>query len=100
VCDQLKMARTLLKSKVSPYFADMTKRYALREDQWERIKDSLPGREETVGVSARDNRLFIEAVPLPRRHCLEGLARALWRLSRGVSAPLTLEQNWGVATSF
>jgi transposase len=40
----------------------MTRRYALRDNQWERIKDLLPGREETVGVTAKDNRLFIEAV--------------------------------------
>jgi transposase len=40
----------------------MTRRYALRDDQWERIQDLLPGREGTVGVSAKDNRLFVEAV--------------------------------------
>ena len=40
----------------------MTRRYALRDDQWERIKDLLPGREETVGVTAKNNRLFVEAV--------------------------------------
>jgi transposase len=40
----------------------MTRRYALRDDQWERIKDLLPGRQDTVGVTARDNRLFVEAV--------------------------------------
>ena len=40
----------------------MTKRYGLRDDQWERIKEMLPGREGTVGVTARDNRLFAEAV--------------------------------------
>ena len=39
-----------------------TRRYALRDDQWERIKNLLPGREETVGVTAKDNRLFVEAV--------------------------------------
>ena len=39
-----------------------TRRYALRDDQWERIKDDLPGREGHVGVTARDNRLFVEAV--------------------------------------
>ncbi|NEO64334.1 MAG: IS5 family transposase [Moorea sp. SIO4G2] len=38
------------------------RRYALRDDQWERIKDLLPGRKETVGVTAKDNRLFVEAV--------------------------------------
>lgn len=40
----------------------MTRRYALRDDQWERIKHLLPGREDTVGVTAKDNRLFVEAV--------------------------------------
>ncbi len=38
------------------------RRYALRDDQWDRIRDLLPGREGTVGVTARDNRLFVEAV--------------------------------------
>lgn len=34
----------------------MTRRYALRDDQWERIKNLFPGREGTVGVTAKDNR--------------------------------------------
>jgi transposase len=34
----------------------------LRDDQWDRIKDLLPGREGCVGVTAKDNRLFVEAV--------------------------------------
>jgi len=38
------------------------RRYGLRDDQWERIKDLLPGRVGHVGVTARDNRLFVEAV--------------------------------------
>jgi len=38
------------------------KRYALRDDQWERIKDLLPGRQGSVGCNAKDNRLFVEAV--------------------------------------
>ena len=38
------------------------RRYALRDDQWERIKDLLPGRRESVGCTAKDNRLFVEAV--------------------------------------
>jgi transposase len=37
-------------------------RHALRDDQWERIKDFLPGREGHVGGTAADNRLFVEAV--------------------------------------
>ena len=40
----------------------MTKRYALRDDQWERIKHLLPGRQGHMGVTAGDNRLFVEAV--------------------------------------
>jgi transposase len=38
------------------------KRYGLRDDQWDRIKDILPGQEGYVGVTAKDNRLFVEAV--------------------------------------
>ncbi|MGH8163719.1 MAG: IS5 family transposase [Rhodanobacteraceae bacterium] len=38
------------------------RRYGLRDDQWEGIRDLLPGRQGHVGVTARDNRLFIEAV--------------------------------------
>ena len=40
----------------------MTRRYALRDDQWERIKDLLPGRAGQPGAQARDNRLFVDAV--------------------------------------
>ena len=40
----------------------MTRRYGLRDDQWERIKDFLPGRAGHVGGTAKDNRLFVEAV--------------------------------------
>jgi transposase len=38
------------------------RRYALHDDQWERIKDLLLGREGHVGANAKDNRLFVEAV--------------------------------------
>ena len=40
----------------------MEHRYALRDDQWERIKDLLPGRAGHVGATAHDNRLFVDAV--------------------------------------
>ena len=30
-------------------------RYALRDEQWDRIKDMLPGRQDTVGVTAKNN---------------------------------------------
>ena len=38
------------------------RRYGLRDDQWERIKELLPGRKGSVGATASDNRLFVEAV--------------------------------------
>jgi transposase len=38
------------------------RRDGLRDEQWDRIKDLLPGREGHVGVTARNNRLFVEAV--------------------------------------
>ena len=37
-------------------------RYGLRDDEWKRIKDLLPGRAGSVGVTAANNRLFVEAV--------------------------------------
>ena len=40
----------------------MTRRYALSDAQWDRIKDLLPGRVGHVGRPALDNRLFVEAV--------------------------------------
>jgi transposase len=38
------------------------RRYGLRDDQWERIEGLLPGRAGHVGVTAKDNRRFVEAV--------------------------------------
>ena len=40
----------------------MTKRYGLRDDQRDRIKGMLPGHSVPVGVTAKDNKLFVEAV--------------------------------------
>jgi hypothetical protein len=40
----------------------LMRRYALRDDQWDRIKDLLPGRDGHVGGAAKDNRLFVDAV--------------------------------------
>ena len=37
-------------------------RYGLSDDQWERIKDLLPGKLGDVGATAQDNRRFVEAV--------------------------------------
>src|SRR3954468_1362643 len=38
------------------------RRHALRDDRRERIEGLLPGREGWVGVTAKDDRLFVEAV--------------------------------------
>ena len=37
-------------------------RKMLRDDQWERIEHLLPGKASDRGVTARDNRRFVEAV--------------------------------------
>ena len=50
-----------------------TRRYALRDDQWQRIEHLLSGRVGTVGVTAKDNRPFVEAVLYRYR------AGILWR---------------------
>ena len=41
----------------------MERRYGLRDDQWERVERlGLPGRSGHVGVTAKNNRRFVEAV--------------------------------------
>lgn len=40
----------------------MRHRHAIKDEDWERIKDLLPGREGSPGATAKDNRLFIDAV--------------------------------------
>lgn len=51
----------------------MKRRHALRDDQWEWIKDILPGQPNDVGVTAKNNRLFVEAVlyRYKARHLIE-----------------------------
>ncbi len=45
------------------------KRYELSASQWRKIEGLLPGRKDSVGVTAKDNRLFVNGV--------------LWVLRRG-----------------
>jgi transposase len=40
----------------------MPHRHAISDDNWQRIKDLLPGQAGQPGVTAKDNRLFIDAV--------------------------------------
>ena len=83
------------------------RRYALRDDQWERIKDLLPGREGHVGVTTEDNRLFCRggALPVSRRHSPKGAHGArrishfdsLW-ISMMRDAAETAISKWSVWT--
>ena len=61
----------------------MARRYALLDDQWERIKDWLPERAGQPG--AQDNRLFVNAVLLPGRHPLARSVGTFRRLPGGAS---------------
>ena len=55
-------------------------RDGLRDDEWDRIKDFLPGREGHVGGTAPDNRLFVDAVSIAiRRAFPSAICRALVR---------------------
>jgi hypothetical protein len=40
----------------------MTRRYALGDDQWDCINGMLPGSDDHVGATAKDNRLLVESV--------------------------------------
>ncbi len=57
-----------------------TRRYALRDDQWQRIEHLLPGRVGTVGVTAKDNCLLsrqcsiVIALAFPGAICPNALA--------------------------
>src|SRR5437868_6432026 len=40
----------------------MLPRHAISDEKWERIKDLLPGQKGQPGVTAQDNRRFVDAV--------------------------------------
>jgi putative transposase len=40
----------------------MARRFEMTDEQWIRIEPLLPGRADTPGVTARDNRNFVDAV--------------------------------------
>ena len=40
----------------------MPRRHAISDEHWERVKDFLPGQAGDPGVTAKDNRLFVDAV--------------------------------------
>lgn len=73
------------------------RRYALRDDQWNRIEPLLPGKAGDVGVTARDNRLFVEAVPTGIARALPG---AISRSCSGISGSFTRLTCAGAAKAF
>ncbi len=40
----------------------MARRFEMTDEQWIRIEHLLPGRADTPGATAKDNRLFVDAV--------------------------------------
>ena len=62
------------------------RRYGLRDDQWDRIKDMLPGRAGSVGKTAANNQLFVEAVLFRYRAGVHG---AICRSASGSEATFT-----------
>lgn len=70
-------------------------RFGLRDDQWDRIKDILPGREGHVGGTAPDNRLFVEAILYRFRTGIPWRAGALRLLEERASAFRSLGEERG-----
>ena len=54
-----------------------TRRYALSDDQWQRIEHLLPGRMGTVGITAKNNHLFVETLLYRYRVLSPGVTCAL-----------------------
>ena len=74
----------------------MLPRHAISDEHWERVKDFLPGQEGDPGVTAENNRLFVDGVlwiaktgaqwrDLPERF---GKWNSVWRRSLGTQGNL------------
>ena len=62
-------------------------RYAILDSQWNVIKDHMPGRIGTKGVTAKDNRLFFDAlIHMARAGCP-------WRDGTVCSSGMTVGPN-------
>ena len=71
-------------------------RKLLPNDQWERIKDLLPGKKGDPGKTGRDNRLFIEAVLwIADWVTLARPASCLWQLCLHAVLPLGQKKGFG-----
>jgi len=47
---------------IAPRRMTMARRFEMTDDQWIRIEPLLPGRSESPGATAKNNRLFVDAV--------------------------------------
>ena len=75
-------------------------RFGLRDDQWDQIKDILPGREGHVGGTAPDNRLFVEAVLYRFRTGMPWRAGSLPLLEECASAVQPVGEKRGFLIAF
>jgi hypothetical protein len=64
--------------------------FILRDDQWERIKDLLPSKVTDCGVTAKDNRLFVEGV---EAEAVGGRTRATLRIGWWGRLPLRVRRR-------
>ena len=68
----------------------------ITHDQWDRIKDFLPGREGHVGGTAEDNRLFVGPFSTDLELGVPGMfTPAVWRLENGPSTFQPVGEEWG-----
>ena len=62
----------------------------LRDDKWERMTDVLPGKANDCEITAKNNRLYSEAVLWMRRRAVHGATGVTnWRTT------YTRYWNWG-----
>ena len=77
-------------------------RHAISDESWEQIRDLLPGKSGDPGVTAADNRLFVDAVmwiaktgapwrDLPERRSRGGFGTKIHAAVNGLGARPTLE---------
>ncbi len=73
------------------------RRHEISDEHWERIKDLLPGQPGQPGVTAKDNRLFINAVLWIAKTGAPGATcPALRPLGLGLEAVRPLGQEGGL----
>lgn len=68
-------------------------RKLLRNDQWQRIEQLLPGRVTDRGRTAADNRLFVEAVLWIARAVARSAGR-IWPVEQRVQALFSMGNRW------